>query len=146
MLTGRVVPDAGGHEGAPRVWKPHRAGNCREMPQPRTSVMPHCGPSASDAVTTFGFWAESLGHLVNMADPAVSLRDVRERTAQRVAELLEVFDAIVESSAAAVRDDEALSHDSGLDRAELSSMVERARAQLAEINEALERLRRGSYG
>jgi DnaK suppressor protein len=97
-------------------------------------------------VTTFGFWAESLGYLVNMADPAVSLRDVRERTAQRVAELLEVFDAIVESSAAAVRDDDALSRDAGLDRAELSSMVERARAQLAEINEALERLRRGSYG
>ena len=83
-----------------------------------------------------------------MAESAVSLRDVQERTARRVAELIEVFDAIVESSDAANLDDE---HDPegatvGFERAQLSSMVERARTQLAEINEALERLRRGSYG
>ncbi len=73
---------------------------------------------------------------------------MRERTAQRVAELLDVFDAIVASSDTANLDDE---HDPegatvGFERAQLSSMVERARTQLTEINEALERLRRGSYG
>jgi DnaK suppressor protein len=83
-----------------------------------------------------------------MTDAAASLNDVRERTAQRVAELLDVFDAIVASSDAANLDDE---HDPegatvGFERAQLSSMVERARTQLAEINEALDRLRRGSYG
>ena len=83
-----------------------------------------------------------------MAESAVSLRDVRERTARRVAELIEVFDAIVASADAANLDDE---HDPegatiGFERAQLSSMVERARTQLAEINEALERLRQGSYG
>jgi DnaK suppressor protein len=83
-----------------------------------------------------------------MTDAATSLNDVRERTAQRVAELLDVFDAIVASSDAANLDDE---HDPegatvGFERAQLSSMVERARTQLAEINEALDRLRRGSYG
>ena len=88
------------------------------------------------------------GYDVTMAESAVSLRDVRERTARRVAELLDVFDAIVASTDAANLDDE---HDPegatiGFERAQLSSMVERARVQLAEINEALERLRRGSYG
>jgi len=83
-----------------------------------------------------------------MAEPAISLQDVQERTAQRVAELIDVFDAIVQSSAGANLDDE---HDpegatAGFERAQLSSMVERARLQLAEVNEALERLRRGSYG
>ena len=83
-----------------------------------------------------------------MAESAVSLRDVRERTARRVAELIEVFDAIVASADTANLDDE---HDPegatiGFERAQLSSMVERARTQLAEINEALERLRQGSYG
>jgi DnaK suppressor protein len=98
--------------------------------------------------------AESLfvggesGYGVIMGESAVSLRDVRERTAQRVAELIEVFDAIVASSDAANLDDE---HDPegatvGFERAQLSSMVERARTQLSEINAALERLRRGSYG
>ncbi|MGO9872517.1 MAG: hypothetical protein ACLPVY_01860 [Acidimicrobiia bacterium] len=83
-----------------------------------------------------------------MADPAVSLRDVRERTAQRVAELMEVFDAIVDASAASDLDD---AQNLGcselvLDRAQLSSIVERARGQLAEIDAALERLRCRSIG
>jgi len=82
---------------------------------------------------------------MSMADPVASLRDVRERTAQRVAELIEVFDAIV----AAPNLDDGQNPDrstQALDRAQLSSIVERARGQLAEINEALERLRRGGHG
>jgi RNA polymerase-binding transcription factor DksA len=85
-----------------------------------------------------------------MADPAVSLRDVRERTAQRLAELMDVFDAIVESSAVASLDEpqdfDAGGAAAGYERAQLSSIVEQARVQLGEINDALERLRRGSYG
>ena len=96
----------------------------------------------------FLFLGGESGYGFMTAESAVSLRDVRERTARRVAELLDVFDAIVASSDAANLDDE---HDPegatvGFERAQLSSMVERARTQLAEINEALERLRRGSYG
>jgi DnaK suppressor protein len=85
---------------------------------------------------------------MSMADPAVSLRDVQERTAQRVAELMEVFDAIVQSSAVTGPDAEHDGEDAvaGFDRAQLSSIVEHARAQLAEINDTLERLRGGRDG
>ena len=105
-------------------------------------------PASGWAPRNFLFLGGESGYGFTMAESAVSLRDVRERTARRVAELLDVFDAIVASSDAANLDDE---HDPegatiGFERAQLSSMVERARAQLTEINEALERLRRGSYG
>lgn len=83
-----------------------------------------------------------------MADPAVSLRDVQERTAQRVAELMEVFDRIVESSTAVQLDEADLEFGAteSFDRARLSSIVEQARSQLAEINQALDRLRGGGIG
>jgi DnaK suppressor protein len=83
-----------------------------------------------------------------VVDPAFSLRDVQERTARRVEELMEVFDRIVQSSAAAGLDD--AHNESGatqaFDRAQLSSIVDQARSQLAEINQVLDRLRRGSIG
>jgi RNA polymerase-binding transcription factor DksA len=105
----------------------------------------HFGPVVRRS-EPFGFWVESQGEHMNMADPAVSLRDVHERTAQRVAELMDMFDAIVDASAASDLD-EAQDPDRAnliLDRAQLSSIVERAREQLAEINDALDRLRRGT--
>jgi len=85
---------------------------------------------------------------MNMADPAASLRDVRARTAQRVAELIEVFDTIVESSSTDHLHETANTFDAtvAFDRAQISSIVEQARTQLAEINETLHRLRRGSLG
>ena len=82
-----------------------------------------------------------------MSDSAIRIREVRERTARRVAELNAVFDAIVASSDAANLDDE---HDPegatvGFERAQVSALLERARAQLEEFDAAMERLRRGSY-
>ena len=83
-----------------------------------------------------------------MADPAASLRDVQARTAQRVAELIEVFDTIVESSSADHLHETVNTFDAtvAFDRAQISSIVEQARTQLAEINETLLRLRRRSLG
>jgi hypothetical protein len=84
-------------------------------------------------------WGERT---MNMTDPAVSLRDVRERTAQRVAELLDVFDTIVESSWAGHLEQPASALDAtvAFDRAQISSIVEHARTQLAEINKTLDEL------
>jgi len=81
---------------------------------------------------------------MDMAGPDASLRDVQAPTAQRVAELLEVFDTIVESSAGDhLHDiDNAFGATVAFDRAHLSSIVDHARAQLAEIHETLDRLRR----
>jgi RNA polymerase-binding transcription factor DksA len=76
------------------------------------------------------------------------LEAARARAARRIAELNAVFDAIVESSAAANLDDE---HDPegatvGFERAQVSSLVARTRTQLAELDAARERLRLGTYG
>jgi RNA polymerase-binding transcription factor DksA len=76
------------------------------------------------------------------------LEDARARAARRIAELDAAFDAIVESSAAANLDDE---HDPegatvGFERAQVSSLVARARMQLAELDAARDRLQLGTYG
>ncbi|HTD50263.1 MAG TPA: hypothetical protein VK771_06675 [Acidimicrobiia bacterium] len=85
---------------------------------------------------------------MNMADPALSLRDVRERTAHRVAELMEVFDTIVESSSAPYLRQATNASDAtvAFDRAQISSIVQHARTQLAEINETLDGLRATGNG
>jgi RNA polymerase-binding transcription factor DksA len=85
---------------------------------------------------------------VGSTDVAERLREARDRTLGRLAELHAVFDAIVESSAAANLDDE---HDPegstvGFERAQVASLLARARTQLAELDAARERLRRGAYG
>jgi RNA polymerase-binding transcription factor DksA len=59
-----------------------------------------------------------------------------------------VFDAIVASSDAANLDDE---HDPegatvGFERAQVSALLERARAQLEALDAASDRIKRGSYG
>lgn len=81
-------------------------------------------------------------------DPARRLRDARDRTVFRTAELSAEFDAIVASSDSANLDDE---HDPegatvGFERAQVSALLERARTQLTEIDAAAERMRRGDYG
>src|SRR3954447_12393356 len=83
-----------------------------------------------------------------MADHATDLRDARTRTARLLAQLTAVFDEIVDSSALANLDDE---HDPegatvAFERAQVSELLERARAQLVEIDAALHRLDRGGYG
>jgi hypothetical protein len=63
------------------------------------------------------------------------IEDARERTARRISDLIDAFDAIVASSEAANLDDE---HDPegatvGFERAQVSALLESARAQLAEL-------------
>ena len=84
----------------------------------------------------------------NGSDASTRVRDARERTTQRIADLSAAFDAIVASSDDANLDDE---HDPegatvGFERAQLSALLERARVQLAELDAASARLQRGSYG
>jgi DnaK suppressor protein len=84
----------------------------------------------------------------NEPDSSTRVRVARERTSQRIAELLSVFDAIVASSDAANLDDE---HDPegatvGFERAQVSALLARARAQLEALDAAADRIRRGSYG
>ncbi len=83
-----------------------------------------------------------------MTDAAVRLRTARERTIRRIAELGSEFDAIVASSDSANLDDE---HDPegatvGFERAQVSALLARARAQLEAIDAASLRLQRGAYG
>ena len=89
-----------------------------------------------------------MSALPNGPDSSTRVRDARERTAQRIAELSFVFDSIVASSDAANLDDE---HDPegatiGFERAQVSALLERARAQLEALDAASDRIRRGSYG
>ena len=78
----------------------------------------------------------------------MNIQEARERTAQRVSELSAAFEAIVASSDAANLDDE---HDPegatvAFERAQVSALLERARAQLEELDAASDRVERGDYG
>jgi DnaK suppressor protein len=82
-----------------------------------------------------------------MSDPASLLRDAHTRTALRVVELSAALNEIVEASTSANLDDE---HDPegatvGFERAQLSALLERAKAQLAEIDAARQRVLDGTY-
>jgi DnaK suppressor protein len=83
-----------------------------------------------------------------VTDRAALLRAAQERATARVIALTDLLGAIVDSSASANLDDE---HDPegatvGFERAQVSALLEGARTQLAEVDEALERLRLGAYG
>jgi RNA polymerase-binding transcription factor DksA len=76
------------------------------------------------------------------------LEEHRERTVRRVRELTDVFDEIVASSDTANLDDE---HDPegatvAFERTQVAALLERARAQLAELDDARARVERGTYG
>ena len=85
-----------------------------------------------------------------MSDPSDStpLHVARARAVVRVSELEQAFDAIVESSSGVNIDDE---HDPegstvGFERAQISALLDHARARLAELDAALNRLRSDDYG
>ena len=72
----------------------------------------------------------------------------RGRVAARAGQLAAAFDAIAETAALAPPDDE---HDPegatvGFERAQTAALLDRARAQVAELDAAAERLRTGTYG
>jgi RNA polymerase-binding transcription factor DksA len=79
---------------------------------------------------------------------AHSLRDAHDRAARRVRELTEVLAAIVDASTNANLDDE---HDPegatvAFEREQISALLERAQQRLADLDDALLRVARGSYG
>ena len=86
------------------------------------------------------------------ADAAAAIRAAldaeRHDTLDRIAALSREFDGIVESSAGVATDDE---HDPegatiAFERAQLAALIDQARDHLAELDDALDRLRQGSYG
>ena len=86
------------------------------------------------------------------ADAAAAIRAAldaeRLDTLDRIAALSREFDGIVESSAGVATDDE---HDPegatiAFERAQLAALIDQARGHLAELDDALDRLRQGSYG
>ena len=85
-------------------------------------------------------------------DAAAATRDAldagRQETLARITALRREFDGIVESSAGVATDDE---HDPegatiAFERAQLAALLDQARRHLAELDDALERLRQGRYG
>jgi len=85
-------------------------------------------------------------------DAAAAIRTAldaeRLDTLDRIAALSREFDGIVESSAGVATDDE---HDPegatiAFERAQLAALIDQARGHLAELDDALDRLRQGSYG
>lgn len=72
----------------------------------------------------------------------------REMTSARLTGLVDHLDAIIESSALSVSDDE---HDPegatlGFERAQVTALVNEARHHLDAVDRALDRLRAGTYG
>ena len=85
-------------------------------------------------------------------DPWAEMQDrleaEREETTRRIEALSQGFDAIVESSAMTVPDDE---HDPdgstiGFERAQLAALLRQARIRLDDLDRARDRLRDGVYG
>jgi DnaK suppressor protein len=81
-------------------------------------------------------------------DPRKSLDDVRRRALERLADLTDDYAGMVEASRDSNADDE---HDPegatiAFERSQVGSLVEQARAQLAEVDAALTRLESGRYG
>jgi DnaK suppressor protein len=81
-------------------------------------------------------------------DPRQSLDDVRRRALERLADLTDDYAGMVEASRDSNADDE---HDPegstiAFERSQVGSLVEQAKAQLAEVDAALARLDSGSYG
>ena len=83
---------------------------------------------------------------------AAAIRDAldaeRQDTLTRITALRREFNGIVESSAGVATDDE---HDPegatiAFERAQLAALTDQARSHLAELDEALDRLRQGRYG
>ena len=81
-------------------------------------------------------------------DPRQSLADVRRRALARLVDLSDDYAGMVEASRDSNADDE---HDPegatiAFERSQVGSLVEQARARLAEVDAALARLDAGRYG
>jgi DnaK suppressor protein len=79
---------------------------------------------------------------------AEALHAEYERVTAQIAQLRELFDSIVEASRDVPADDE---HDPdgatiGFERAQVSSLLDRAQTRLVDLDDAMARLRNGTYG
>ena len=111
----------------------------------RTRGRPGGPPAAGSAMTS-----DSAGRLPPGAAAAIrdALAAERQQTQDRITAVSREFDGIVESSAGVATDDE---HDPegatiAFERAQLAALIDQARSHLAELDDALDRLREGSYG
>jgi RNA polymerase-binding protein DksA len=82
------------------------------------------------------------------SDHRAALHAERDRLTAQVEQLREMFDSIVEASRDVSADDE---HDPdgatiGFERAQVSSLLERAQRRLTELDDALARIDNGTYG
>lgn len=83
-----------------------------------------------------------------MADPSTVLEEERRTTLERLTALTDDFAALIEASEGSNADDE---HDPegatiAFERSQVDAFVRQGRAHLAEVDAALERLDRGTYG
>ncbi len=81
-------------------------------------------------------------------DPTARLEEERRRTAERLEDLVGDYAGIVAASADSNADDE---HDPegatiAFERSQVGALVAQARAHLAEVDAALERVEAGTYG
>jgi DnaK suppressor protein len=85
-------------------------------------------------------------------DAAAAIRDTldaeRQETLDRITALSREFNGIVASSEGVATDDE---HDPegatiAFERAQLAALIDQANSHLADLDDALDRLRQGSYG
>lgn len=81
-------------------------------------------------------------------DPTALLKEVRRRTLERLEDLVGDYAGIVAASADSNADDE---HDPegatiAFERSQVGALVAQARANLAEVDAALERVKAGVYG
>jgi RNA polymerase-binding transcription factor len=81
-------------------------------------------------------------------DPVRALVQERQRTQERLADLLGDYAGIVEASADSNADDE---HDPegstiAFERSQVGALVDQTRAHLAEVDQALQRVEDGTYG
>jgi RNA polymerase-binding transcription factor DksA len=88
------------------------------------------------------------GHVDRREHVHASLRAAHDRATQRLAGLEGTLDAIIDASAHANLDDE---HDPegatvGFERAQVTALVDATESRLRELDDALERLRLGTYG
>ena len=73
----------------------------------------------------------------------------RARTAAQIADLTAAFDDVVESAESAANDDEHDPDGSGgvaFERAQVAALLREARAKLADLDRAADRLAAGTYG
>lgn len=85
---------------------------------------------------------------LDSSDPQFRLENVRAATSRRIVSLVNSFEAIVEATGDNATDDEhdPEGHTIAWERQQIAALLEEARAKLADIEAAVQRLDAGLYG